>query len=240
MRSQRTRSREAVQALAAELSKLWSLPAVWLTLGITAIMNLGLSAAFASHALQDSAGVPNVLDIGLAPLSYVIAGFVILGVLATCSEYTGGQIRTTLIAVPRRGMQLAAALLALTILVLPAATLIAASGILLAGIILAGSSAPVQAGDVAAVLIDVAGHLVLNALIGTTVGVLLRRAQAAIIVLLGYHFIAGPLLRERTALADYLPDTAGLPDPGQSPFVLLGWTVALIIVVVTVYRRRDI
>ncbi|WP_233500659.1 hypothetical protein [Paenibacillus antibioticophila] len=103
-----------------------------LTLSATFILNLLLAAAFTSVALQGRAGtgMQSILNTGLASMGYLQAGFIILGILAACSEYTGGQIRTTLTALPWRGLQLSVKHLALVIITIPAAFIIAASGIL--------------------------------------------------------------------------------------------------------------
>ncbi|RED51826.1 ABC transporter permease [Cohnella phaseoli] len=247
----RSRSREFVQALAAELSKLWSLPAVWLTLGGSLIVNLILAAAFVSAGLQGLTGTPYVLDIGLASISYIQAGFIILGIVASCSEYTGGQIRTTLTAIPRRSLQLVAAHLALTIVVIPAAIITAASGVLFAAIALGNASASMELGSTVRMLAGATGYLGSTTLISASCGVLLRRTLPAAIALLGYYFIAGPLLREQTTQARYLPDTAGFamwfPQPedasalsaAQGAFVLVAWTLAAFAISLAVYRSRD-
>ncbi|WP_169978865.1 ABC transporter permease [Microbispora sp. H10836] len=247
----RTRGREAAQALAAEMSKLVSLPATWLTLGGTLVVNLILAIAFTIAGLQGSTGTKSAIDIGLASISYAQAGFVILGVLAACSEYTGGQIRTTLTAMPRRALQFTAKHLALAIVVFPAAAITAASGVALTAGVLGDTAAPVTSGRVAGALSGVTAYLALTALISAAVGALVRRTLAAVVVLLGYFFIVGPLLRDHTPAAKYLPDSAGFAmwfpvaddasavTPAQGALLLTAWTVALIVVVVFGYRRWD-
>lgn len=246
----RPRSREIVQTLAAELSKLWSLPAVWLIVGGSLILNLILSAAFASAGLQGLTGTRNVLDIGLASISYIQAGFIILGITASCSEYAGGQIRATFTAMPRRSLQLVAAHLALTIIVIPAAIITAASGVLIAVIVL-DASASFDPGSAVSILAGVTGSLCLTTLISAAIGVLLRRTLPAAAVVLGYYFIVGPLLREHTSYAKYFPDTAGVamwfpqPDdssaltPAQGAILLIAWTIAAFAIAAIVYRKRD-
>ncbi|MGA3676130.1 hypothetical protein [Lysinibacillus agricola] len=93
-------SRKITLILGAELEKLVTLPLIWLTLMGTFILNLVLAAAFTSAGLQGAARTQSILKIGLASMGYLQAGFIILGILATCSEYTGGQIRTTLTTIP--------------------------------------------------------------------------------------------------------------------------------------------
>ncbi|MEV5739815.1 ABC transporter permease [Microbispora rosea] len=247
----RTRGREAAQALAAEMSKLVSLPATWLTLGGTLVVNLILAVAFTVAGLQGSTGTKSAIDIGLASISYAQAGFVILGVLTACSEYIGGQIRTTLTAMPRRALQFTAKHLALAIVVFPAAAITAASGVVLTAGVLGDTAEPVTSGRVVGALSGVTAYLALTALISAAVGALVRRTLAAVVVLLGYFFIVGPLLRDHTPAAKYLPDTAGFAmwfpvaddasavTPAQGALLLTAWTVALIVFVVIGYRRWD-
>ncbi|OPG06160.1 ABC transporter permease [Microbispora sp. GKU 823] len=248
----RTRGREAAQALAAELSKLVSLPATWLTLGGTLVVNLILAIAFTIAGLRGSAGTRSAPDIGLASIGYAQAGFVVLGVLAACSEYVGGQIRTTLTAMPRRALQFTAKHVALAVVVLPAAAITALSGVVLAAGVLGDTAAPVASGRVAGALGGATAYLALTTLIGAAVGALVRRTLAAVVVLLGYLFIAGPLLRDHVPAAEYLPDSAGFamwfppPDdagavtPVHGGLLLMAWTVVLIAVAVLGYRRWDV
>lgn len=125
-------SRKIIRALRAELDKLRTLPVTWLTLAATFILNLLVAAAFTSVALQGRAGtgMQSILNTGLASMGYLQAGFIIHGIFTACSEYAGGQIRTTLTAMPWRGLQLSVKHLALGIITIPAAFIIAASGVL--------------------------------------------------------------------------------------------------------------
>ena len=117
-------SRKLTLILGAELEKLVTIPLIWLTLMGTFILNLFLAPAFTSAGLQGAAGTQSILKIGLASMGYLQAGFIILGILATCSEYTGGQIRTTLTTIPWRGFQLSTKHLALAIVTIPMAFII--------------------------------------------------------------------------------------------------------------------
>ncbi|MEV4297535.1 ABC transporter permease [Microbispora rosea] len=248
----RTGGREAAQALAAELSKLVSLPATWLTLLGTLVVNQALAIAYTTAGLRGSTGTASAPDIGLASIGYAQAGFVILGVLAACSEHIGGQIRITLAAMPRRALQFTAKHLALAIVALPAAAITAASGVVLAAGVLGDTAARVTSDRVGGALSGVTAHLVLTTLISAAVGALVRRTLAAVVVLLGYLFIAGPLLRDHVPAARYLPDSAGVAlwfppgddtgavTPVHGALLLTAWTVVLIVAVVLVYRRRDI
>ncbi|AIQ31571.1 hypothetical protein P40081_28060 [Paenibacillus sp. FSL P4-0081] len=247
----RPRSREFTRVLSAELSKLWSLPFTWLTLVGTFIVNIILSITFTRAGLLDLTGTQSILDIGLTSVSYAQSGFMIFGILAACSEYTGGQIRTTLTAMPRRGIQLVAVLFALTIVLIPTAIIVSSAGLLLTASLIGSTAAPVALGNLVTVMIGVSTYLTLTALISAAVGIILRRSLPSVAAVLGYYFIAGPLLRDQTVLAKYLPDTAGLvmwfpqPDdmsvltPIQGAIFLSAWLFAAIIIAATVYRKRD-
>jgi len=110
-----------VNTLRAELRKLLTLPSLRLTALLT----------WAGTALLAYANVSTASADGLAPLGYTQAGFLVLGVLATASEYqAGGQIRTTLLAMPRRLPLHAAKTLTLAAVTLPVAAATAATSTL--------------------------------------------------------------------------------------------------------------
>ena len=155
----------------AELRKLLTLPSLRLTVLLTVLADL----------LLVSVSAPD-------PLLYAQAGFLVLGVLATASEHQGGeQIRTTLLAMPRRLPLLAAKLVTLAAVTAPVAAVTGRS---------AGATA----------------YLILTTLLAAAVAGLLRRAEAAAILLLVVYFVACPLLRAASdTLATCLPDTGAAP-----------------------------
>lgn len=240
---------ELRRAITAELSKLGSLPITWITLGGTFIINLILAFAFSNAALQGIVSIESTLQIGLAPISYAQAGFMVFGILTACSEYNGGQIRTTLTAMPRRGIQLFAALLSLTIVIIPVRFVVSASGLLLTQIIYGGTTAPFVWGNLVSSLLGVTAYLTLTTIISTAIGILFRRILPAVAVVLGYYFIVGPLIRDYAAFAKYLPDTAGVVmwfppsdstlTPMQGGILLAAWTLFVIIIAGMLYRKRD-
>lgn len=243
---------EIRRAVKAELSKLCSLPTTWFILGASVAVNLVLAYAFSNARLQGLSSIENTLEIGLASVIYSQAGFMILGVLTVCSEYIGGQIRTTLTAMPRRGLQIMAALFALIVVLIPAALVVSASGVLLTQFLLEDAGTPISWGNLVSAMSGVTVYLTLTALIGAAIGIVLRRFLPALAILLGYYFIAGPLIRDQADFAKYLPDTAGVVlwsvqsvhasalTPAQGGIVLGGWTLGAIIIAANVYRKRDV
>ncbi|MGK5741336.1 hypothetical protein [Micromonospora sp. URMC 103] len=210
-------------AVRAELRKLLTLPSLRLTALLTWSANLLLTLAYAS---TESRGEPFDDAAALAPLGYTQAGFLVLGVLAAASEYQeGDQIRTTLLAMPRRLPLQAVKALALAALTIPVAAATAATSTLPAG--------------AAAWMPAATAYLTLTTLLGAAVAVVVRGAVPAVIVLLGLYFIAGPVLRARFgASAAYLPDTSA-SDPSQGAVATIIWPLSALVLAALTFRRRD-
>ncbi|MCM3257943.1 ABC transporter permease [Paenibacillus lautus] len=245
--------RKITQILGAELEKLVTLPLIWFTLIGTFILNLGLAAAFTSIGLQGAIGTQKILNIGFASMGYLQAGFIILGILATCSEYIGGQIRTTLAAIPCRGIQLSMKHLALAIITVPAAFIIAASGVLYTYMMMKDTAAAIDIDTMVEALAGATGYLTLTTLLSAAIGALLRRTTPALVVLLGYYFVVSPLSRDfLPSIKMYFPDTAGyymyMPpssdeinvlSPMQGTGISMIWTLIFITAAIVFYRKRD-
>ena len=138
---------------------------------------------------------------GAELIPYARAGFLVLGVLAATSEYDDGQIRTTLLGTPGRlPWQL----------VRTAVLAAAATPVALTVVLVAGAGSP--------------GYLVLTALIGASAGTVLRRPLPAIVLLFGYYYALGPVLRPRVDDGLWLP---------------VGWTVAAVLAASWSLTRRD-
>ncbi|MCY7567925.1 ABC transporter permease [Bacillus safensis] len=246
-------SRKITLILGAELDKLVTLPLIWLTLIGAFILNLVLAAAFTSAGLQGAAGMQNILNIGLASMGYLQAGFIILGVLAACSEYMGGQIRTTLTTIPWRGFQLSTKYLALAIVTIPMAFMIVGSGVLYAFIMLKDTALVIEIDVMIKALVGATGYLTLTTLLSAAIGSLFRRTTPALAVLLGHYFIVGPLLRNLLpSIKNYFPDTAGnymymppvsneinILTPMQGTGISMLWTLTFMIVAIVFYCKRD-
>jgi len=246
-------SRKITQILSAELDKLVTLPLIWLTFMGTFILNVVLTAAFTYAGLQEAVGTQSVLDIGIASMGYIQAGFIILGISATCSEYTGGQIRTTLTTIPWRGFQLSTKHLALAAMTIPMAFVIVASGELYAFIMMRDTAVAIEIDIMIKTLAGATGYLTLTTLLSAAIGALLRRTTTALVILLGYYFVVSPLWRDfLPSIKDYFPDAAGsymytppsfdeinALTPIQGTGILMLWTLIFIIVATVFYSKRD-
>ncbi|WP_340688415.1 hypothetical protein LCL61_21025 [Amycolatopsis coloradensis] len=196
------------RAIRAETRKLLSLPATYFTLLGTLGVSAILSTAFSR---QD-----------VSPVGHTQAGFIVLGVIAVTSEYSGGQIHRTLTAMPRRITQHLAKIAALLIVAAPAAVL------------------TVLAGGPRSAVVGASAYLTLTTILSATVATVLRWSVPAVAGLLGYYFIAGPLLRDRAPFAAYLPDAAShdLRSLGGSA-VVLGWVLVAVGISAATFHRRD-
>ncbi|MBJ9990637.1 ABC transporter permease [Paenibacillus sp. S28] len=245
-------SKKITRILGAELDKLVTLPSIWITLTGTFILNLLLAASFTSVGLQGTAGTQSILSIGLASMRYLQAGFIILGILATCSEYNGGQIRTTLTTIPWRGIQLSTKHFALAIIIIPAAFIIAASGVLYTFTMMKDTAVVIEIDTMIKTLLGATGYLTCTTLLSAAIGALFRRTTPALVVLLGYYFVVSPLTRDFPTIRKYFPDTAGSymympPSPNeinvltpmQGTGISMLWTLIFITVAIVLFRKRD-
>ncbi len=198
----------------AEWRKLLTLPSLRRTALLTWTGTLLLSYAYASTGSRGE------------PLGHTQAGFLVLGVLAAASEYqAGGQIRTTLLATPRRLRLHAAKAGTLAAVTLPPAAATAVTGTLPAGEVARAPAAT--------------AYLTLTTLLAAAIAALVRRAVPATALLLGLYFIAGPLLRSRSgAVAAYLPDTAVL-DPARGLAATIIWTLTALALAALAFHHRD-
>lgn len=245
-------SKKITPILSAELGKLVTLPWIWFTLTGAFIINLVLAVAFTSIGQQGAAGTQRMVDTGLASMGYLQAGFIILGILTTCSEYTGGQIRTTLTVTPWRGFQLSAKHLALAIIAIPAAFIMVASGVLYA-FVMTRDTKVIEMNTLIKTLVGATGYLTMTSLLSAAIGALIRRTTPVLIILLGYYFVVSPLARNYLpGIKHVFPDTAGyymyrslssdemnVLTPMQGTGISMLWTLIFIIFSVVLYRKRD-
>lgn len=184
--------------LRAELLKILTLPSLAWTVALT-LASTGL--------LRWASGTAGAL-----PLMYTQAGFLILGVLAVSSEHEGGgQIRTTLLAMPRRLPLLAAKAVTLTLAALPMAV---------AAALICGQGP------------RVIGYLVLTTLLAGAITVVIRHPVPAVLTLLLVYYVASPLLRGD--LEGWVPG-----DPGDAGAAVPVWALAAAVTAAVTFARRD-
>ncbi|GGH20356.1 ABC transporter permease [Paenibacillus segetis] len=247
-----------MRAFNAELSKLFSLPGIWLAF-LIGVFAPAVIAALDSIAQQEEiiAGVSTRLsEVGYIGLALGVQGVIILGVLAVSSEYLtessesggGGQITTSLTVIPSRLHFLLAKAGAVTVIsillcIVAIMTTVSATHLIL------GEYAPAFEWPR---LIGVVCYWTFTALLAFGITVLTKNGIIPLAVLIintsvvSFSF----LLSKVTKLALYLPDRAGLEmfmfmsDRFLTPFkgglVMFAWLVVLFIVATIVFHRRDV
>jgi len=254
-----------MRAFNAELSKLFSLPGIWLAFLIGAFAP-AVIAALDSTAQKEKiiAGVSTRLsEVGYIGLGLGVQGVIILGVLAVSSEYLtessesggGRQITTSLTAVSSRLHFLlakAGAVTVISILLCIVAMITTASSTHL----ILGEYAPAFE---ASRLIGAVCYWTFTALLAFGITVLTKNGIIPLAVLIINSSVVSfsILLSKVTKLAYYLPDRAGLEmfmsfndrsnailDRFHTPFtgglVMFAWVAVLFIVAAIIFNRRDV
>ena len=190
------------QAVAMEWVKARTLRSTWWISALTLAGTVGLAIVvlryYPSHwshlSRAQRASFDPVSDgfTGLALAQLLMAAF---GVLAITSEYSGGMIRSTLAAMPRRPLMLAAKAAVVGAIALVVGE-IAAFGAFFAGQSVLTSPAPhVTLGQplVAQAVLLAGAYLGLMAVIGVGIGAIVRRSAAGVAVIAGLIFVLPPI-----------------------------------------------
>ncbi|MCR8656878.1 ABC transporter permease [Paenibacillus endoradicis] len=247
-----------MRAFNAELSKLFSLPGIWLAFLIGTFIP-AVIAALDSIAQKEEiiTGVSTRLsEVGYIGLGLGVQGVIVLGVLAVSSEYLtesseaggGQQIPTSLTVVSSRLHFLLAKAGAVTVMsillcIVAIITTVSATHLIL------GEYAPAF---VWSRLIGAVCYWTFTALLAFGITVLTKNGIIPLSVLMINSSIVSFsfLLSRVTKLAFYLPDRAGLDmfmfmsERFHTPFagglVMFAWLVIIFLIAAIVFHRRDV
>ncbi|HUR05733.1 MAG TPA: ABC transporter permease [Nonomuraea sp.] len=242
---------------AAELIKLRTLPGALLAIAATALAAVLLAAAFTATAVSaesaNGAAIA-VIDVVRPSIGYLQIGFMVLGILTAATEYSPGQIRTTLTSVPNRWLLFAGKTIAYLTVGTLAAAITVAAGIATAFLALGEERASWGGATTAEnvrVLLAAAAYLLTVGLFAYAVALLTRTLIATLVAMLALALIISPYLSAVSTLARYLPDAAGkrmfsngpLTDghltPVQGAAVLAAWLVTALAGAALALRKRD-
>lgn len=233
-----------INAAAAELIKLRSLPAVRATVAATVAAAAALAAAITASGAASSVG-----QVVLQSVTFLQVSPILVGVLGVGTEYTGSTMRTTLTATPNRLVLLAGKIAAYLVTASVTSATAIGAGLLTAGITQAPRSGSQATHADIRHLIGAGVYLVLIGLPSLVVALLLRSLIPPLVALLSLVLIVSPLLTTLTNYSWYLPDRAGslLYHPGTDTaltpatgtLVLLGWIAAITAAALTAFRNRD-
>lgn len=229
----------------AELTKLRTLRGVPATIAATIVCGAGLAALFVAEALRRPGAPRTGPDMGLESIPYCQVGLIVLGIATTASEYSGPQIRTSLVSVPNRMTLLTGKLIAY--LIVATGTALAAVG---ASVIAAEPAfGALWTAHNVGMMLGATGYLVVIGLLANAVAVLVRGFVTTLVGVLTIVLVLSPVLASVTRLAAYLPDRAGAllyrSDPGetlssaQGAVVLSVWILALLGAAAATFNARD-
>jgi ABC-2 type transport system permease protein len=255
------------RALHAEWTKLRTTPGPgWLLLAAIALTASAGAAAAGAGTCPAAGCVADAARISLTGVQVGQAVVAVLAVLAVGSEYSTGMIRSTLVAVPRRGTVLAAKAAVLTGAVGAAATVAVLASLLAGRLILPGRGftpahgvplVTLAAGPVLRAATGSVLYLTLIALLGLGIGTAARDSATAIGIVLGLLY-AFPIVTAALTDPDWQrhlrqvgPMSAGLAVQSTSRLyelpigpwaglgVLAGWAAAALLAGALLLRLRD-
>jgi ABC-2 type transport system permease protein len=219
---------------ARSLRSTWWMPAITLAAMIAlAIVVLRYYPGHWAHMSRADRASFDPTNDGFTGLALAQLIFAALGVLLMTSEYSSGMIRTTLVAMPRRGLVLAAKAAVAAAIALVTGE-IAAFATFLVGQATLTSPAPRatlgQPGVLRAVVL--AGvYLALLAMAGVGLGAIVRRSAVGVAVITGLIFVLPPITLalphgEQHAVQKFLPEIIAensLTSVHPAPYSLSTW-----------------
>jgi ABC-2 type transport system permease protein len=250
-----------MNALEAEWIKLRSVRSTtWMLLALVGLtIALGVVSSSTSHTAGGPGGDEDVVMLSLVGVYFAQIAVVAFGVLAICSEYATGTIRTTFAANPRRREVLAAKTAIVGALVLAAAAVAAVASFYIGQAILRSNGYTHENGytfslgdaDTLRKVAVAAAYPVLLAVLSLGLAAILRNTATAITVLLGLLFvpwIVGGVLpehlahtiEEATPMVGIAAQEQGAPiDPWVGFAVTAAWAAAALVVALWLVARRD-
>ena len=210
-------------ALRSEWTKLRSVRSTFWALTVTVVLGVGLGAAISAataHGYAKSSASSKLswdptavsLDgIGIATLAIAV-----LGVLFISSEYSSGMIRTSLIAVPRRGRVLAAKSLVFAVVTFVVGEVTSFTAFFVGQALISGHAPHAALGDPGVARAVVGAGLALTALavLSVAAGALLRHPAAGIACMVAVLFVLPGIAQAlpdswRNPVTEYWPTQAG-------------------------------
>jgi ABC-2 type transport system permease protein len=246
--------------VAAELRKLLTTP-LWIWMLLLALaLTVATTAAGVGFAEPGPLGLDTVAGQRTVFAQGTVAVLVmgVLGIIAVTGEFSHQTATPTFLSTPRRGRVIAAKLVAYTGIGLAyaACCTCVVLAVALPWLHAKGVGVVLSDVDLARTLVGVTLEVALYSLIGIGVGCLVRNQIAAVVGLVVYLFVVGPILtgvHATTDVAQFLPYQAGnalgrltsstdaaMLGQVQGGLVLLGWSLLLAALGSRVALRRDV
>lgn len=253
----------AAQVLRSEWTKIRSVSSTVWTLSIAVVVTiaLGMLIAALSKSEFDDMSARDQLSfdptfISFAGMSLGQLAMIVFGVLVVSNEYSSGMIRSSLAAVPRRGVFLAGKLTVATALALVVGLVTSFVAFFLGQAMLGGHRASIGDDGVLRAVVGGGLYMTLIALFSMGVAVMLRSPMLSLGILMPFFFLISAILGNVSAtkkVGRFLPDQAGSrimqvvpPVDDDTPYgpwgglgIMALWVLAAVVGGYLVLKKRD-
>ncbi|MFK0289280.1 ABC transporter permease [Streptomyces sp. NPDC090442] len=251
------------QVLRSEWTKIRSVRSTVWTLGTAVLVTVALGVLICTLARRDFDSMPAERRLAFDPTNISFAGMglgqlamIVFGVLVVTNEYSTGMIRTSLAAVPRRGVFLFCKVLVATVLVFGVGLVTSFAAFFAGQAALGAHRAHLGDPGVLRAVIGGGLYMAMIALFSMAVATMLRSPMLSLGTLMPFFFLISNILGNVSAtrkVGRYLPDQAGskvmqvvAPVNDQTPYgpwggfaIMAAWTVAALIAAYVLLARRD-
>lgn len=248
-------------ALSFEWGKIRTLRSTFWTLGLFLFVSVAvavptgyvLNDTFADLDAAERAAF-DPIGSGLSSVRLGLLTLVIFGVLAVTTEYTSGTIRSSLAAVPRRGLFFGSKLAAGGLVALVASVIVVAVTFAVTQFMLGENRVAITDDGVLRALFGAIAHTTLLCIFSMGVAAVLRSSALTIGILFPLFLTVSAILSNIPkvgTVAQFLPDVAGGQIFYREPqgdtvlnawtglAVLVAWTVVAVIAGHLAVKRRD-
>ncbi|OEJ24983.1 ABC transporter [Streptomyces agglomeratus] len=253
----------ATQVLKSEWTKIKSVQSTVWTLGLAAIVTIGLGVLISILSKNEFKKMSAEDKLAFDPTFVSFAGtslgqlaMIVFGVLVVSNEYSTGMIRMSLAAVPQRGTYLFGKLTVATALALVVGMVTSFAAFFLGQAMLGDLRADISDPGVLRAVIGGGLYMTLIALFSMGVATMLRSQVLALGVLMPFFFLLAPILGNVSAtkkVGQYLPDQAGSkimqvvpPIDDEAPYgpwggllIMALWVAAALVGGYVLLKRRD-
>ncbi|WP_448759587.1 hypothetical protein [Actinomyces oricola] len=214
-----------MSTVVSEFKKIGSVPVTWAVFVCTVVFSVAVSLVFESRFGDQGRVVEH--DILKTVPDYIAIGFVVLGTILSGQEYQGGQIYTTVSAVPQRSILVAVkvALFSVTLFLQGLASMSVASAVILEKV----------SGEGVRIVCYSSIHLAIMGMLPALLVFLIRAVVPTLGVSLMLLVVAPPVLMPLTDWGEWLPSqvsadlflNSDLSHETVSAAVLTSWIIGI-------------
>ncbi|ASY32739.1 putative ABC transporter integral membrane subunit [Streptomyces sp. Tu6071] len=251
------------QVLHSEWTKIRSVASTVWTLGLAFVVTLGLGVLISVVSNNDFDSMSREDRLTFDPTYISFAGMglgqlamIVFGVLVVSNEYSTGMIRTSLAAVPRRGVFFFSKVAVATVLAFVVGLITAFVSFFVGQLILGDHGAAIGDPGVLRAVFGAALYMTLIAMFSMGIAAMLRSPLLSLGILMPFFFIISNILGNVNAtkkVGQYLPDQAGTkimqvvpPLHDDAPYgpwggllIMVAWVAAALLVGYALLRHRD-